>query len=86
MVAPVKTASTPGDFSASPVSMEITRAWANGLRTKTAWAVPSIRWLSTKVLSPRTRSGSSTRGTMFPSSDPGIRRLLLLVSERPDRD
>ena len=43
----VKTATTPGDASASPVSTRVIRAWAKGLRTKIAWRVPSTRRLST---------------------------------------
>ena len=46
---PVSTATTPGDCSASVVSTEVIRAWANGLRTNTAWVVPSGRRLSTNV-------------------------------------
>ena len=40
MSAPVKTAITPGSWTASPTSMLVMRAWAKGLRRNAACTIP----------------------------------------------
>src|SRR5215207_6198528 len=70
--AAVNTATTPGMLAASEVSIEAMRAWATEERTKRRCSRPSSRRLATYVPRPSSSSGSSTRTTAVPSSDPGM--------------
>src|SRR5262245_14929645 len=74
----VKTRNTPGRRAASSVRIASTRACAWGLRTKAAWSMPGSFMSSTKRPSPRSRRGSSRRGTDAPKS---LAPMLTLASQ-----
>ncbi|MDE2886446.1 MAG: hypothetical protein OXO53_15335 [Chloroflexota bacterium] len=60
------TASTPGMPSAALASMRSMRAWACGLRTMAACAMPGSVMSAMKAPSPRSRRSSSNRRMLRP--------------------
>ena len=62
----VTTATTPGTFIASLVSMPLTFAWPYGLRTTVRWSMPGKEMSSTYCEAPVIRRGSSRRLTGWP--------------------
>src|SRR5579884_3365525 len=68
--ADVNTPTTPGIAAPPAVSTETIRAWATVERTKARCRTPGTARSSTYAARPSRMSGSSTRGTALPSSDP----------------